>query len=199
MIACKGSCLCNGCEVVWVVCPKWNLCGNKGKIWICRKILSNHFTLCFCFNASKSQPKIMWNESNSCSYVNQFEFTEKFCQITLPFVFKYIKAKIRLNQKLWEMKAIWITEKLCQITLLFTVWKIHDFSSTQILCEISFGDSRRAKSAILPHLEALNFDFFEILHFLKAEYYPNKKIQSPKKWQKWHFFRTSKSYKIDFT
>ena len=32
-----------------------------------------------------------------------------------------------------------------------TVWKFHDFSVTQILREIKFGDSRSAKSAILTH------------------------------------------------
>ena len=38
-----------------------------------------------------------------------------------------------------------------------TVWKFHDFSITQILREINFGDSTSAKSAILTHLEVLNF------------------------------------------
>ena len=37
---------------------------------------------------------------------------------------------------------------------------------------------------ILTHLEALNFDFHEFLHFLKAVIYQIDKIQSPKKWQK---------------
>ena len=37
-----------------------------------------------------------------------------------------------------------------------TVWKFHDFSITQILREINFGDCRSAKSAILTYL---NFDF----------------------------------------
>ena len=40
-----------------------------------------------------------------------------------------------------------------------TVWKFHDFSITQILREINFGDSRRWKSAILTHLEAPNVHF----------------------------------------
>ena len=40
-----------------------------------------------------------------------------------------------------------------------TVWKFHDFSLTQILREINFEDSTSAKSAILTHLETLNFDF----------------------------------------
>ena len=42
-------------------------------------------------------------------------------------------------------------------------------SDTQILREINFRDSRSAKSAILTHLELLNFDFCEFLYFLKAE------------------------------
>ena len=31
-----------------------------------------------------------------------------------------------------------------------------------------FGDSRSAKFAILTYLEALNFDSYDFLHFLKA-------------------------------
>ena len=56
-------------------------------------------------------------------------------------------------------------------TALCTVLKFHNFSITQILREINFGDSRSAKSAILTHLETLNFDLYEFLHFLKAETY----------------------------
>ena len=46
-----------------------------------------------------------------------------------------------------------------------------DFSITQILRETNFGDFRSAKLAISTHLEALNFDFQEFLHFLKAVIY----------------------------
>ena len=60
------------------------------------------------------------------------------------------------------------------------MWKFHDFSITQILREIKFGDSRSAKSGIFTHLEALNFDFRNFLHFLKAVIYQIDKIQSPK-------------------
>ena len=48
------------------------------------------------------------------------------------------------------------------------MWKFHDFSITQILREINLGDSRSAKSAISTHLDALNFDLYEFLQFLKA-------------------------------
>ena len=41
--------------------------------------------------------------------------------------------------------------------------KFHDFLITQILREINFGGSRNTKSAILTHLEALNFHFYEFL------------------------------------
>ena len=61
-----------------------------------------------------------------------------------------------------------------------TVWKFHYFSITQNLREIKLGNSRSSKSAIFPHLEALNFDFNAFLHFLKAEIlHQIKKIQSP--------------------
>ena len=50
-----------------------------------------------------------------------------------------------------------------------TVWKFHDFSITQILREINFGDSASVKSAILTHLEVLNFAFYEIMHLLKVK------------------------------
>ena len=56
------------------------------------------------------------------------------------------------------------------------MWKFHDFSITQILREINFGDFTSAKSAILTHLEVLNLAFYEILYFLKAEIYQINKI-----------------------
>ena len=60
-----------------------------------------------------------------------------------------------------------------------TVWNFHDFTISQILREIIFGDYRSAKSAILTHFEALNFDFYEVVHFLKAEICQKLKIQVP--------------------
>ena len=59
-----------------------------------------------------------------------------------------------------------------------TVWKFQDFSITQILREIIFGDSRNAKSAILTHLETLNSDLYEFLHFLKPETFQINTMQS---------------------
>ena len=54
-----------------------------------------------------------------------------------------------------------------------------NFSITQILREINFGDSKSAKFATLTHLESLKFDFYDFLHFFKVEIYQIKKIQSP--------------------
>ena len=60
-----------------------------------------------------------------------------------------------------------------------TVWKFHDFSIIQILREINFWESKSAKSAIFTHKEALNSDFYEFMHFLKAEICQIHKIQRP--------------------
>ena len=70
---------------------------------------------------------------------------------------------------------------LCQCGQLFVSYDFmnHDFSITQILGEIYFGDSRSAKSAILTHSLALNFDFYEFLYFFKVEICQINKIQSP--------------------
>ena len=78
------------------------------------------------------------------------------------------------------------------------MWKFHDFPITQILREINFGNSRSAKIDNLTHSEVLNFDFNELLHFLKAEIYQINQVQSPKNGKNGNF-RTSRVSKIDFT
>ena len=60
------------------------------------------------------------------------------------------------------------------------MWKFHDFSITQILREIDIEDCRRSKYTILTHLEALNFDFHEFLHFSQAPIYQINEILSAK-------------------
>ena len=59
------------------------------------------------------------------------------------------------------------------------MWKFQDICIIPILREINFEDSWSAKSDILPHLDALNFDIYEFLHFLKAEIHQIMEIQSP--------------------
>ena len=63
--------------------------------------------------------------------------------------------------------------------LVFTVWKIMKFSVTQILREIKVGEFRVSDTAILTHLEALNFDFYTFLPLLRAKNDQIYKIQSP--------------------
>ena len=60
-----------------------------------------------------------------------------------------------------------------------TVWKLQAFSITQILRENEIGECRSAKSAISIHLVALNFDFYEFLHYYKAKTFQINKIESP--------------------
>ena len=50
------------------------------------------------------------------------------------------------------------------------MWKFHEFSITRILREINLGDSKKAKSSILSHLEALNLEFNALLHLLKLKF-----------------------------
>ena len=61
----------------------------------------------------------------------------------------------------------------------YTVWKFQEFSLTQILRQINFGDSWNATYAISTNLEALNFELYEFLHFLKAEILPNQQNSEP--------------------
>ena len=79
-----------------------------------------------------------------------------------------------------------------------TVWKFHNFSITQNLREINFGDSRSAKFAISTHLESLYFDFYECLHYLKVGMGQINQIQSPLNGKN-ATFRTPRCSKIDFT
>ena len=64
------------------------------------------------------------------------------------------------------------------------MWKFQDFSITHILCENKVRESRVSKSAILINCEALNFEFYEFLHFLRAQIDQINKFQSPKKVKK---------------
>ena len=65
--------------------------------------------------------------------------------------------------------------------------KFHDYFIIDILREINLEDSWSAKLALLPHLEALKFDFCEFLQFLKVEIYHSNKIQGPLNLQKPQF------------
>ena len=84
--------------------------------------------------------------------------------------------EVQLSPRLKHLKMKRLTKKKHQKSGII-VWKCHCFYTTQILGEISFGHSRSAKFAIWKHFEALHYDFYEFLHFLKAEFYQINKIQ----------------------
>ena len=70
---------------------------------------------------------------------------------------------------------------LCDVCMY--LWDTGNF---MILRETNFGDSRSSKIAIFAILGALNFDFYEFLHVLKAGIYQISKIKISK-FQKFHF------------
>ena len=59
-----------------------------------------------------------------------------------------------------------------------TVWKFQNFSVTQILREINFGESRSYESAVFAILEALDLVDFLNLSFQKVKKCIKIKIQS---------------------
>ena len=72
--------------------------------------------------------------------------------------------------------------------------EISDFPITQIVREINFGNCSSGKTAVVTHLETMNFDFHALLHFSKAEI-----AQISPKDAKKSSFRTSRFFKSDFT
>ena len=61
------------------------------------------------------------------------------------------------------------------------MWNFLNFSyHSDFYVKSILGGFSRAKSVISTDLQALNFDFYEFLHFLKAETYKFDKIRSPK-------------------
>ena len=84
------------------------------------------------------------------------------------------KPALNPNQtRLWSLQ----TQSL--LSLRPEAWKIHNFAINKILHDVNFAHYRSAKSAILTHLQALNVQFHEFLHFLKAAIYQINKIHKP--------------------
>ena len=106
------------------------------------------------------------------------------CKPIRLFWTPFLLSRIRMNcpHKLFD----WLTIS-CTLTVLHpklgkkyeldTVCNFHDFSKTQILCEINFGRFERAKSALLTHLKALDFDFYEFFATFQGWNWPKSKIQ----------------------
>ena len=66
-----------------------------------------------------------------------------------------------------------------------SVWKIQNFSVTQILREINFGDSRSAKCAISTHSEGLNFVNLVDFSLQKVQKFIKNQVSEPLNVSKW--------------
>ena len=53
----------------------------------------------------------------------------------------------------------------------YTMWKFQDFSATQVLGEINFGDIKGPKTAILTTYAVLNFEFLATFDIFKCEFF----------------------------
>ena len=61
------------------------------------------------------------------------------------------------------------------------MWKLQNFSVTQILREIKVGEFWGSKFAIFKmYLNALNFDFHDIFHSSEADFYQSNRFRDPK-------------------
>ena len=84
----------------------------------------------------------------------------KFEGSSTPHHYMIWNREKSIEHDTWKKK---IFLKKCVIHHIWIkVCKCHRFSISQFLCEINFGDPGGAKSVILTHLKALNFDFYEI-------------------------------------
>ena len=76
-----------------------------------------------------------------------------------------------------KTELLQITKKLRKtLQVENTVWKLQKFSVTQILREIKVGKSIVSKSAILTHLEVLNFDISEFCTFCRLKFTKSTKF-----------------------
>ena len=99
-----------------------------------------------------------------------------------------IQMEFIMESKRWKhVNFVWFWVILCQtwqakmqLSLCDTVWKFHNFSTTQNLREIDFGDFRSAKSTILTHFEALNSDFLYFCTFWRLKYTEITKLKAAK-------------------
>ena len=62
----------------------------------------------------------------------------------------------------------------------FTVWKLQDFSITQILRETNFWDSRNAKTAVFAILRAVMFVHMKNFSLQKLQKSYKSKFSAPK-------------------
>ena len=103
------------------------------------------------------------------------------------YSFKSLKMCTKLLAKCSKIERLCIPCFIYCSFYEFHLRLILDFHSVDFLREIKFGEFRVSKSAILTHWEALNFDFHEFLHFMKAEITKLTKFRASKIMKKGQF------------
>ena len=95
-------------------------------------------------------------------------------------------VKIQIQMSLGEKNGKWSMENCATFFVIFNIsvanyTQLENFISSLSLNFLwnQFWDCRSAKSAILTHSLALNFDFYEFLHFWISEIAQIKNNQSP--------------------
>ena len=102
-------------------------------------------------------------------------WSEDFPRLTWTFINPILCVKISFASQ--------ICGKMCMFTYyVYTVWRFQDFSVTQIIREINFGESRNSKTAIVAILRALNL---VILINFKCKFHRNQNSEplNVLKWQ----------------
>ena len=114
-------------------------------------------------------------------------------------------AEKRIENKLWPLKYFWFDERGVKLrkgylnqqiwllppcinySMTSTVWKFQDFSGTQILCEINFGNFEVPKTTLLTIWATLNFVFWGTFGIFKCENFSRNQESKPPKLLKWQF------------
>ena len=118
------------------------------------------------------------------SFLSTVRLCEFWDSLTVYVSFWVLRFSVSLFECLWVFVSL--LRVLCcesqwdnflviwgSVSIFHTVWIFQKFSITQILRQISFGDSKSAKCAIFTHLQPLNFEFEEILHLFNGWNLPN--------------------------
>ena len=136
----------------------WSWCKNYGVCFINKRQLKyDGIYLTFVIQHCKEKEIFeVWRE---CLF-RKPHFLCLLSEVTFLHVQNSFR-KVSLGIALTKRLVIKCIKSSREGNLKITVWKFHNFSITQMLCEINFGSSTStsAKSAISTHFQALNFDF----------------------------------------
>ena len=117
---------------------------------------------------------------------------------------------LNINSSFWTFFILKI--KVLFLDYWFTVWKVQDFSASQILREINFGHFEVPRTAILNFLSALSFHPYllelQFLHSKISQNWFHVKLTKVGKsvhfhtvqiWLKLEFWQIFSGFEIDFT